>query len=64
MIKIQIIYDNTSINRDLKPDWGFAALIQAFGKNILLYVRPIAQNILQKLKSNSLKNILKAALEQ
>jgi 7,8-dihydropterin-6-yl-methyl-4-(beta-D-ribofuranosyl)aminobenzene 5'-phosphate synthase len=35
MIKIQIIYDNTSINRDLKPDWGFAALIQAFGKNIL-----------------------------
>jgi 7,8-dihydropterin-6-yl-methyl-4-(beta-D-ribofuranosyl)aminobenzene 5'-phosphate synthase len=33
MIKIQIIY--TSINRDLKPDWGFAALIQAFGKNIL-----------------------------
>ena len=35
MIKIQIIYDNTSINSDLKPDWGFAALIQAFGKNIL-----------------------------
>ncbi len=35
MIKIQIIYDNTSIKRDLKPDWGFAALIQAFGKNIL-----------------------------
>ena len=35
MIKIQIIYDNTSINKDLKPDWGFAALIQGFGKNIL-----------------------------
>jgi 7,8-dihydropterin-6-yl-methyl-4-(beta-D-ribofuranosyl)aminobenzene 5'-phosphate synthase len=35
MLKIQIIYDNTSINGDLKPDWGFAALIQAFGKNIL-----------------------------
>jgi 7,8-dihydropterin-6-yl-methyl-4-(beta-D-ribofuranosyl)aminobenzene 5'-phosphate synthase len=35
MIKIQIICDNTSINPDLKPDWGFAALIQAFGKNIL-----------------------------
>jgi 7,8-dihydropterin-6-yl-methyl-4-(beta-D-ribofuranosyl)aminobenzene 5'-phosphate synthase len=35
MIKIQIIYDNTSINSDLKSDWGFAALIQAFGKNIL-----------------------------
>ena len=35
MIKIQIIYDNTSINNDLNPDWGFAALIQAFDKNIL-----------------------------
>jgi len=35
MMKIQIIYDNTSLNQDLKPDWGFAALIQAFGKNIL-----------------------------
>lgn len=35
LLKIQIIYDNTSINKDLKPDWGFAALIQAFGKNIL-----------------------------
>lgn len=35
MIKIQIIYDNTSINIDLKPDWGFAAVIQAYGKNIL-----------------------------
>ncbi len=35
MIKIQIIYDNTSINKDLKPDWGFSALIQAFNKNIL-----------------------------
>lgn len=35
MIKIQIIYDNTSINSDLKPDWGFAALIQAHGRTIL-----------------------------
>ena len=35
MIKIQIVYDNTSIRRDLKADWGFAAFIQAYGKNIL-----------------------------
>ena len=35
MLKIQIIYDNTTVNRDMKADWGFAALIQAFGKNIL-----------------------------
>jgi 7,8-dihydropterin-6-yl-methyl-4-(beta-D-ribofuranosyl)aminobenzene 5'-phosphate synthase len=34
-MKIQIIYDNTSINSDLKPDWGFAALIQAHGRTIL-----------------------------
>jgi 7,8-dihydropterin-6-yl-methyl-4-(beta-D-ribofuranosyl)aminobenzene 5'-phosphate synthase len=35
MIKIQIVYDNTSIREDLKADWGFAAFIQAYGKNIL-----------------------------
>jgi len=35
MIRIAIIYDNTSIKPDLKPDWGFAVFIQAYGKNIL-----------------------------
>lgn len=35
MIKIKIVYDNTAISKDLKADWGFAAFIQAYGKNIL-----------------------------
>ena len=35
MIKIQIIYDNTSFNPLLKSDWGFAALIDAYDKMIL-----------------------------
>lgn len=35
MIRIQIIYDNTTIDRRLKADWGFAAFIKAFDKNIL-----------------------------
>jgi 7,8-dihydropterin-6-yl-methyl-4-(beta-D-ribofuranosyl)aminobenzene 5'-phosphate synthase len=35
MIKIQIVYDNTSINNNLKADWGFAAFIQAYEKNLL-----------------------------
>lgn len=35
MIKIQIIYDNTSTKDALQADWGFAALIQAYDKTML-----------------------------
>ncbi len=35
MIKIQIIYDNTAINKTLEADWGFAALVEAHDKTIL-----------------------------
>ena len=35
MLKIQIVYDNTTTRVDLQSDWGFAALIEAHGKNIL-----------------------------
>jgi len=35
MIKIQIIYDNTSIRNELQADWGFAALIEAHDKTVL-----------------------------
>jgi len=34
-IKITIIYDNTVWNQNLISDWGFACLIECFGKNIL-----------------------------
>lgn len=39
MVKIQIIYDNTSVNNDLQADWGFAAFIEVFGKKILFGIR-------------------------
>ena len=35
MVKLQIIYDNTTAREDLKSDWGFAALIEAHNKTIL-----------------------------
>ena len=34
-IKITIIYDNTVWDKNLIPDWGFACLIECFGKTIL-----------------------------
>ncbi len=34
-MKTTIIYDNTAFIKDLKPDWGFSALIEAKGKRIL-----------------------------
>lgn len=35
LLKLTIIYDNTSDEARLKADWGFAALIEAHGKSIL-----------------------------
>lgn len=35
MVRIQILYDNTSTNSDLEADWGFAALIVAYDKTVL-----------------------------
>jgi len=34
-MKLTIIYDNTSLQDDLRADWGFAALIEAHGKRLL-----------------------------
>ena len=34
-MKITIIYDNETSRKDLTPDWGFACLVEAHGKNIL-----------------------------
>ncbi|HOP64339.1 MAG TPA: MBL fold metallo-hydrolase [Spirochaetota bacterium] len=34
-MKATIIYDNTTLKRELQPDWGFAALVEAHGKRIL-----------------------------
>ncbi len=35
MIKIKILYDNTSCRKDLTSDWGFSAYIEAGGRHIL-----------------------------
>jgi 7,8-dihydropterin-6-yl-methyl-4-(beta-D-ribofuranosyl)aminobenzene 5'-phosphate synthase len=34
-MKITIIYDNTSCDERLRPDWGFSCIIEAFGAKIL-----------------------------
>src|SRR6056297_3602522 len=34
-MKLTILYDNTVFNRELTPDWGFAALVEAHGRKIL-----------------------------
>jgi 7,8-dihydropterin-6-yl-methyl-4-(beta-D-ribofuranosyl)aminobenzene 5'-phosphate synthase len=51
MIRIAIIYDNTSIKPDLKPDWGFAAYIKAYGKNILFDTGANGEILLANMKT-------------
>jgi 7,8-dihydropterin-6-yl-methyl-4-(beta-D-ribofuranosyl)aminobenzene 5'-phosphate synthase len=34
-VKVTILYDNTSWREDLKADWGFACLVEVYGKTIL-----------------------------
>lgn len=34
-LEIRIIYDNTSVRKDLQADWGFAALVKFGGQDIL-----------------------------
>lgn len=35
MLKVTILYDNTTCRSDLTADWGFACLVEAYGKTIL-----------------------------
>lgn len=35
MLKVTILYDNTAWRDDLIADWGFACLVEAYGKKIL-----------------------------
>ena len=35
MLKVTILYDNTAWRNDLIADWGFACLVEAYGKTIL-----------------------------
>jgi 7,8-dihydropterin-6-yl-methyl-4-(beta-D-ribofuranosyl)aminobenzene 5'-phosphate synthase len=35
LVKVTIIYDNTACEKTLEADWGFAALIEAYGRILL-----------------------------
>jgi 7,8-dihydropterin-6-yl-methyl-4-(beta-D-ribofuranosyl)aminobenzene 5'-phosphate synthase len=50
-MKISIIYDNTSRDERLKPDWGFSCLIEVFGRNILFDTGAKGHILLNNMKS-------------
>lgn len=50
-MRITIIYDNTTINKKLKADWGFACLIEAYGRKILFDTGAKEEILLQNLKN-------------
>lgn len=52
-MKVTIIYDNTALKTELKADWGFSALVETKGKNILFDTGADGRTLLlnmQKLK--------------
>lgn len=50
-MKVTIVYDNTAIRKDLKPDWGFAALVEAHGRRILFDTGGSGSILLANLKA-------------
>jgi len=54
-VKVTIIYDNTTFRKNLQADWGFSALIQVKGRNILFDTganEDILLSNMEKLKVN------------
>ena len=54
-MKVTIIYDNTTFRKNLQADWGFSALIQVKGRNILFDTganEDILLSNMEKLKVN------------
>lgn len=49
-MKITIIYDNTAIQADLKPDWGFSCLVEIPGKTILFDTGSNGSILLENMK--------------
>jgi 7,8-dihydropterin-6-yl-methyl-4-(beta-D-ribofuranosyl)aminobenzene 5'-phosphate synthase len=54
-MKITIIYDNETSRRDLTPDWGFACLVEAYGKNILFDTGAKGDILLDNMKKLGIK---------
>ena len=50
-MKITIIYDNTSVEKSLQPDWGFSALVETRGKRILFDTGGNGSILLQNMKN-------------
>jgi 7,8-dihydropterin-6-yl-methyl-4-(beta-D-ribofuranosyl)aminobenzene 5'-phosphate synthase len=48
---IKIYYDNTSVNKKVKPAWGFSALIKYKGRNILFDTGGNAKTLLSNMKA-------------
>jgi 7,8-dihydropterin-6-yl-methyl-4-(beta-D-ribofuranosyl)aminobenzene 5'-phosphate synthase len=51
MLEIRILYDNISIQKGVKPAWGFAALIEYQGKTILFDTGGKADVLLSNMKA-------------
>ncbi len=49
-LKITIIYDNTSLDINLIPDWGFSCLVEAYGKKILFDTGAKGEILLRNMK--------------
>ena len=49
-MKITIIYDNETCREDLKADWGFACLVEVYGKNILFDTGAKGDILLENMK--------------
>ncbi len=45
-LKLTILYDSTAVNSQLKPDWGFAVLVE-YGGHTLLFDTGANGSILQ-----------------
>ena len=53
VLKVTILYDNTAWRNDLRADWGFACLVEAYGRTILFDTGakgPILLGNMKKLK--------------
>ena len=50
-MKITIIYDNETLNKDLVADWGFACLVEAQGRTILFDTGAKGNILLENMKS-------------
>ena len=54
-MKITILYDNTAFRNDLKSDWGFSCLVEAYNKIILFDTGADGSILLENMKKLNIK---------